>query len=438
MNLSTYSKTRRFLYVFTIFLISFVLQISFVSHVFALDEKFMEINDIYGYNPKIGACSAAAGTLGSPAPSELTGANNPEKVWNYFIARGLTPVGAASAMGNMEQESSAFDPWAGESGNKTISKEAMGVGFGIIQWTNTGGNSQGRRYGVMKHLEDNGVRLDASDLSQADQALLLELNWLWDGEYSGMTWQDQVNKETTVDGDPNKSFSDDNTGNGGAMVFHALVERSGDGAPGKKERIESAKKFLEQFGNSITGTGGSGCSAAVDGGLNVEQAKQFMMKYGENIGNDSITAIRSGVGRPAEDCNGGALSNCTSFSAFFLNKFTDLKYQGGNGNEVVKNLEKAGAKSGIEPQVYSVFSNGKSSGAGHTGIILGKDGDNWIVGHASCSSPGSGKGDGTEDGGGAGWVEVGPLPSALLYSDQATYAYPGTIKTTEIQSYIGG
>jgi hypothetical protein len=380
-----------------------------------------------------GVCSAGSGTLTSPPPKALQGESNPEKVWNYFIARGLTPIGAAGAMGNMVQESAAFDPWAGESGNRTISKTIQQVGFGIIQWTNTGGNAQGRRYGVMKYMEDKGVSLDATNKSQGDKALLEQLNWLWDGEYGKMTWQKEVNAEKKVEGDPSKNFQENNTGNGSAMVFHKLVERSGDGTSGKQERIDSAKDFLKKFGN-----GSQGCSSA-EGGLTEEQAKKLMMNYGENKGNDSIKAMNSGPGKPGTGCNGGPLSNCVSFSAFFMNKFTNLKYRGGNGNEVVGNLGAAGAKTGNQPRLFAVFSNGFARDAGHTGIVLGIEGTKLIVGHASCGGPGSGRGDGTSDGGGAGFIKVGTIDTgALIYTDKPKFAYPDNVDTKAIQAYIGG
>ena len=198
---------------------------------------------------------STTGGLNAPAPTSLTGATPQEKVWNYFKQRGLTDVAAAGAMGNIEQEDSSFDPWMGEGGSVNINKEVLKKGFGLIQWTNTQGDTHGRRYRVMKHLEDNGIKLDATDESQFDKALLLELNWLWDGEYNGMTWQEQLNAESTVDGDPSISYKADNTGNGTAMLFHKLVERSGDSTAGKQERIDSAKKFLLEFGGMSGGCG---------------------------------------------------------------------------------------------------------------------------------------------------------------------------------------
>lgn len=237
------------------------------------DEEYYSSNDVLFFNPCIAnSCSAAngGGALNSEGPTALIGATNEEKVWNYFIARGLTPVAAAGAMGNMQQESSQFDPWAGEHGSTgSLDKSRMGTGFGLIQWTNTGGNAQGRRYGVMKYLEDNGVILNASDPTQLDKALLYELNYLWDGEYNSLTWQEQVNAEEKIEGDPSKSYSEDNTGNGSAMVFHKLVERSGDGATGKQERIDSALAFLKQFdGTAARGT----CDYVGAGGLDFDQA----------------------------------------------------------------------------------------------------------------------------------------------------------------------
>ena len=173
------------------------------------------------------------------------------------------------------------------------------------------------------------------------------------------------------------------------------------------------------------------------GGLTEEQAKIFMMKYGENVGNDSVNSMNAGAGRPGTGCAGGALSNCVSFSAFFMNKFTNMKYQGGNGNDVVRNLESIGVPTGNEPKVFAVFSNGFHTSAGHTGVILGIHGDTLVVGHASCSNPGSGRGDGTQEGGGAGYVITGTISArALVYTDTPTFAYPTEVDNAAIEAYI--
>lgn len=398
------------------------------------DTSFFSGNDILHLacgDQQSNTC-VASGSLTAPAPTSLVGSEKAEKVWNYFIARGLTPIAAAGAMGNIEQESPGFNPWAGENGNSSIVKTLINVGFGLIQWTNTGGNPQGRRYGVMEYMESKGITLNATDQSQTDKAILEQLNWLWDGEYGGMTWQEEVNAESKIDGDTSINFRADNTGNGSALLFHKLVERSADGAKGLQERIDSAQKYFDMFAS------GSGCGETIqDGGLTEEQAKKLMIEYGRNTNNESVIAMNSGSGRPGAGCRGGPLSNCVSFTAFFVNKFTNLDYGGGNGNQVVSRLQSKGAKTGSTPKPFAVFSNGLNTAAGHTGIILGIEGDKLIVGHASCSHPGTGPGNGLKSGMGAGYIIVGTVDTgALSYKDKPVYAYPDEVDTNAILKYI--
>lgn len=358
------------------------------------DKDFYSSNNILFYDPCAASCSAGgSGSLTSPAPSSLTGETNQEKVWNYFMARGLTPVAAAGAMGNIEQESgSNFDPWAGEHGSTgSLDKNRMGTGFGLIQWTNTDGNPQGRRYGVMKYLEDNGVALTASDPSQTDNALLYELNYLWDGEYKSLTWQEQVNAETTVDGDPSKDYSEDNTGNGTAMVFHKLVERSGDGTAGKQERIDSAKKFLEQFSGNTSGGGGD-CSSVGAGGLTFDQAVEVAKKLVDNwstiyCGSGAVTT----GGNPGGYCD-WTEGYCTAGAAWMAAiTAPDPGAVPGipNGVDVANRLISVNPEvytsanpdgSNIQPFSIWSFGYGGSSGQpGHTGTIIGVGSDGTIV-----------------------------------------------------------
>ena len=186
---------------------------------------------------------------------------------------------------------------------------------------------------------------------------------------------------------------------------------------------------------SLAGIAG-GCGLT-EGGMTEEQAKTFMMRYGENVNNDSVAALTLGPGSPGTGCAGGPLSNCVSFSAFFVNKFSDSRYQGGNGVDVVKNLGAAGVPTGTEPRVYAVFSWADNS-AGHTGIVLGIHDGTVIVGHASCSSTGSGMGDGTREGGGAGYALIGDIntPAPWLYTMPAEFAYLENVDTNKIAEYI--
>jgi len=180
-----------------------------------------------------------------------------------------------------------------------------------------------------------------------------------------------------------------------------------------------------------------GCGMT-EGGMTEDQARRFMMRYGENINNDSVTAMNaSPFGTPGSGCAGGALSNCVSFSAFFMNKFSDTLHRGGNGSDVVANLSAAGVPTGSEPQVYSVFS-WDNGGYGHTGVVLGIHGDTIIVGHASCSGRGTGAGDGTSSGGGAGFIFIGKADDSFVWFGQVPteFAYLENVDTDELTRYI--
>lgn len=352
------------------------------------DEEFYSMNDILFYNPCSGdSCSAVAGgALTSAGPTSLIGNSNEEKIWNYFIARGLTPVAAAGAMGNMKQESSAFDPWAGEHGSTgSLDKSRLNTGFGLIQWTNTDGNTQGRRYGVMTYLESNGVALNASDPSQTDKALLYELNYLWDGEYKALTWQEQVNAEKGVEGDPSIDYSADNTGNGSAMVFHKLVERSGDDTAGKQERIDSAKEFLAKYDTGDMARGSCGVSTT---GLTWEQSVTLAKKIA-----DEWDSIFCGAGSVKGGFYCGWTSGyCTAGAAWMAE--TTAPNPGAvpgipNGVRVASALISSNPDvyastnpDGANVQPFSVWSfgdGGANGEPGHTGTIVGVGEDGSII-----------------------------------------------------------
>ena len=113
----------------------------------------------------------------------------------------------------------------------------------------------------------------------------------------------------------------------------------------------------------------------------------------------------------------------------------------GNGYEVVSTLHSKGVSTGSEPKPFAVFS-WSNSGNGHTGIILGIQNGEYIVGHASCSYEGKGEGtggNGTSEsrGGGSGFViKSSNLVTALLGGGGTqSFAYP-TVDTNKISQYL--
>lgn len=66
----------------------------------------------------------------------------------------------AAMCGNFWTESS-INPGIWESLNEQTDYTVQLVGYGLGQWTNTGGNTHGRLYSVMKYLSDNGYPKDS-------------------------------------------------------------------------------------------------------------------------------------------------------------------------------------------------------------------------------------------------------------------------------------
>ncbi|MBR3055908.1 hypothetical protein IKG64_01145 [Candidatus Saccharibacteria bacterium] len=178
-----------------------------------------------------------------------------------------------------------------------------------------------------------------------------------------------------------------------------------------------------------------------EGGLTFEQAKIFMMNYGANKNGSSAAAVaKDGSSWKLSGCNGGGGSNCVTFSAFFINKFTDSIRGRGNGNRTASGMLNVEGK-GTEPRVWAIFSGGTDSHP-HTGVILGYHDGEWIVGHASCSGSGSGAGNGGDGtyrgrGNGAGFVlKSSNLCTALLGYCPANFAYPKNVDVDAIEAYL--
>ncbi|HMQ95611.1 MAG TPA: hypothetical protein PKD19_00145 [Candidatus Saccharibacteria bacterium] len=201
---------------------------------------------------------------------------------------------------------------------------------------------------------------------------------------------------------------------------------------------------------SINGSISAGCFESgqlTSGGLTEKQAKQFMIHYGTNKNDSTKKAMASSSWTACGGGGKGGGSNCVSFTEFFINKFTKIKARDskfnegrmGDGSEVVGFLKNRGVPTGKEPKVGAVFST--TGSPGHTGIVLGIDGDNVIIGHASCNRGKDGQrgaGDGTESGNGSGFVLTGKRSSSKPWwggSVAKEFAYP-EIDTAAIERYL--
>ena len=216
-----------------------------------------------------------------------------------------------------------------------------------------------------------------------------------------------------------------------------------NGLVGKEETRPGALAVMSYLGATLHGVSAlPTCGVEYggileEGGMTLEQARIFMMRYGENKNNDSLKAVGSAQWNIG--CKGGGGSNCVTFSSFFVNKFSSSPWGGGNGNQVVGNLASHGVPTGDQPAVYSVLSTNDSSIYGHTAVVLGHHGNEWYIGHAGCSYAGSGKGNGTYEGGGAGFVFVETSNDPTEWNwlgSWVKFAYLEGVDTNKLQDYI--
>lgn len=123
------------------------------SRALAYDQAFYSSNDILYYNPDDpGACTTGTNE------AQLNGSDNLQKIYNYFLGKGLSDIQAAGAVGNITVESAgAKDPLIVERSSShpelpksTPNPESLPVvdgwpggqtrqpGWGLIQWTPAG------------------------------------------------------------------------------------------------------------------------------------------------------------------------------------------------------------------------------------------------------------------------------------------------------------
>lgn len=173
------------------------------------------------------------------------------------------------------------------------------------------------------------------------------------------------------------------------------VQRSGyPDAYGKWEEV--AKKLV----GSTTGTAscpdgmmqksgldnpGQNPGPLTDGGMSMEQAKQLTELYNNGDGDKVLGQQFPGGGGPAK-CGSSWVKNCTSFSWYFVYKYTSWNkgYRRGDGRLVAGNVASGlGRSVSRTPKAYSIFSHGNSSASGHTGVVLAVQGDKILIGEAA-------------------------------------------------------
>lgn len=90
-------------------------------------------SDTNAPTPKQSAGCTCGGDKETSRSTPLKGGDVPEKIFNFFVSKGLKPYQAAGIMGNMKAES-GLNPRALEPGT-TGDAPISGRGYGLVQWT---------------------------------------------------------------------------------------------------------------------------------------------------------------------------------------------------------------------------------------------------------------------------------------------------------------
>jgi hypothetical protein len=339
---------------------------------------------------------------------------NAKLVFGVLSAWGMSDENVAGILGNWDAES-GIDPTGVETvfgepfslGPKKQAAEAAGfdvdqvapdygaeypavdlLGIGLGQWSN-GRNTQLLDYATSANnsswatLEtqlgfmistDSGAPviqyMIATPIgSAAEAAVYFHHEWEKSADTSMTAREDAANSWFAQMGgwEKNQALADSILAQSGSTVGDA------DGA-----LVSNAKENCQTDTTTVS-------AGLQDGGMTLEEAQAFMENY-KSVG-EAYLVDTFGAGGPG-DCGFGKADNCVGFSSYFIHKYTSVKqYVNGNGIDTAGSLaEKTDRETSTTPTVYSVFSKPTGSPEGHTGIILGIDGDTVIIGEAACGT----------------------------------------------------
>lgn len=358
---------------------------------------------------------AAVDSAERPAPGENTAKtlDNAKLVFGVLSAWGMPDENVAGILGNWDAES-GIDPTGVETitgepfalGEKKKDAEAKGfdvtkvapaygnrfpgvkiLGIGLGQWSN-GRNTMLRDYAAGNSAswstletqlgfmisKDSGAPvikdMIAKPIGSAKQAAV-HFHHEWEKSAdSSMT-----KRETAAD----KWFAQMGAWEKNQSLADSILAQSGQTLGNANENRVSTAQANCQTDNKTLASG------LKEGGLTLEEAEALMATYKSE--GDAVLAQAFGGGGPG-DCGFGKADNCVGFSSYFVWKFTSMKeYARGNGIDTAGALAKlTGKETSNTPTPYSVFSMKTGQPEGHTGVILGIQGDQVIIGEASCGS----------------------------------------------------
>lgn len=408
------------------------------------DPELVEmINAAYAALPESGTSGSTnvnSSNTTSKAPSLSPTSDSPENnaavVWNTIVKAGIdglsnNPAAIAGVVGNFMEESAGgtfnLDPFICQ---HNMSPDNPAAGAGIFQAT------EGRKVAMKEYMAAHGApwkegcSMSGANASQNEIIKAVEA----ETEYA-MTEQQFKDYVDNINLPTNKTpegysdlflviFEGANRGDsaiedpavgtyliGGQSASSYLWSSAGKRRDNSKRAYEAFSDGSYVYSSSSEvdpcekpDANSSDCTGGLpEGGMNLEQAKNFMKTYADEAKKGTTgTVVLEGVSVTDSGCTGasgdgigGALNNCSAFSAWFVNRYTSVNdFPVTQGSQTVNSLvsNKGFVNLGNKPKVYSIMSSGPMSGsangwANHTGVVLGIDeaNDKIIIGEASCS-----------------------------------------------------
>lgn len=371
--------------------------------------------------------------VGNNDPVDANADKNARAVYSVLKTWGMPTENIAGILGNWTQES-GIDPTSVQNfptgtyvmtDKKKSAAANTNNGIGLGQWT-FGRNTLLRNYAAAKGT-------DWWDLG-------LQLRFMADSNGGDNPGDVQVFKGmlTTSQGTPAQA----------AVYFHENWERSADGSAGIAARSAKAEMWFAKMSGwtvdkglvrQIVGDFLDGGSQIIDlllkpatcvngnnpglvspksGGMTQEEAQALVDLFNEE--GDKFLDSRYGDEGGPGSCGSNHAMNCTSFSIYFVNKYTSFQaYPAGDGIRTAYSIaEQTGKKVQSTPVPYSVGSGPGSTSWGHTLVVLGVEGDKVILGEAGyCAYMGRVRVDSAAAMAAEGWMFV-DVSDLMLPADQ--------------------
>lgn len=362
------------------------------------DEQFFSQNEVLFYDPCSGTCSSSGGGSAG-AISQVRGENNGEKIFNFWLDAGLSREQSAGVTGSMKHES-GFSPFRQE-----MEQTWPEGGWGIAQFTWDPGQRGNAKAYVSDAIgadlfnqyykneygggvtESNGFIPDGVPVDVNDKFLLAELNYLL-GHVKELvpnntrTGGYEADFGKTIPAGENlfAHLGTLQTPAEAAVAWTYLYEWPGDIKNTSLARGTSADEIFALYSG---GASAGSCGGPTEGGMTLEEAKEFMAVYKQIDNGDP-----NGDAQHLSGACHTLTDNCVTFSAYFVNKYTDLNIAINDGGKMVGALAAAnpGIETGTVPKPYAVFGTRKGTTicddglpCGHTGIVLGVDTARQVV-----------------------------------------------------------